>query len=148
MAAVAEIAGEQTAANTITTATITTTNNNDNNEKSNNKLESPKSDSEFNVQKLVDMFTKLNPLAKELFFSYYHQNGDDQNNNFANNNKHSANDNSPGGVWQVPSVVACCRLLCGLHFLLLWISRGEFFVLFRYVFLIVRGEGVPMVVEG
>ncbi|KAJ0103449.1 hypothetical protein Patl1_05046 [Pistacia atlantica] len=41
------------------------------------------------------MFTKLNPLAKEFFPSYYHQNGDDQNNNFANNNKHSANDNFP-----------------------------------------------------
>ncbi|KAJ0047045.1 hypothetical protein Pint_04938 [Pistacia integerrima] len=99
MAAVAEIAVEQTSANTTTTTTTTntknTTNKSDTNEKSNNKLESPKSDSEFNVQKLVDMFTKLNPLAKEFFPSYYHQNGDDQNNNFANNNKHSANDNFP-----------------------------------------------------
>ncbi|XP_044503378.1 polyadenylate-binding protein-interacting protein 9-like [Mangifera indica] len=99
MAAVAEIAGEQTAANTTTTtpttANTTTTNNNENNEKNNNKLESMKSDSQFDVQKLVDMFTKLNPLAKEFFPSYYHQNGDDQNENFANNNKHSANDSFP-----------------------------------------------------
>lgn len=29
---------------------------------------------EFNVQKLVDMFTKLNPLAKEFFPSSYHHN--------------------------------------------------------------------------
>lgn len=102
MAAVAEIAGEQTAANTTTTtpttANTTTTNNNENNEKNNNKLESMKSDSQFDVQKLVDMFTKLNPLAKEFFPSYYHQNGDDQNENFANNNKHSANDSFPRRV--------------------------------------------------
>ncbi|XP_044473787.1 polyadenylate-binding protein-interacting protein 9-like [Mangifera indica] len=96
MAAVAEIASEQTTANktTSTTATNTTITTN-NNEKSNNKLELPKSDSEFNVQKLVDMFTKLNPLAKEFFPSYYHQNGDDKKKNFANDNKHSANDNFP-----------------------------------------------------
>nr|KJB71374.1 hypothetical protein B456_011G119400 [Gossypium raimondii] len=29
---------------------------------------------EFNAQKLVDMFTKLNPLAKEFFPSSYHHN--------------------------------------------------------------------------
>lgn len=99
MAAVAEIASEQTTANktTSTTATNTTITTN-NNEKSNNKLELPKSDSEFNVQKLVDMFTKLNPLAKEFFPSYYHQNGDDKKKNFANDNKHSANDNFPRRV--------------------------------------------------
>lgn len=31
----------------------------------------PKADPEFNVQKLVDMFTKLNPLAKEFIPSSY-----------------------------------------------------------------------------
>ncbi|XP_054813129.1 polyadenylate-binding protein-interacting protein 9-like [Prosopis cineraria] len=37
-----------------------------------NKLDSKsKSESEFNVQKLVDMFTKLNPLAKEFIPSSY-----------------------------------------------------------------------------
>lgn len=36
------------------------------------KLDSkPKPESEFNVQKLVDMFKKLNPLAKEFFPSSY-----------------------------------------------------------------------------
>ncbi|XP_040930185.1 polyadenylate-binding protein-interacting protein 9 isoform X4 [Gossypium hirsutum] len=38
-------------------------------------VETPKSESkEFNVQNLVDMFTKLNPLAKEFFPSSYQQN--------------------------------------------------------------------------
>ncbi|TYI58288.1 hypothetical protein E1A91_D11G345600v1 [Gossypium mustelinum] len=38
-------------------------------------VETSKSESkEFNVQKLVDMFTKLNPLAKEFFPSSYHHN--------------------------------------------------------------------------
>ncbi|KAK8588966.1 hypothetical protein V6N13_087854 [Hibiscus sabdariffa] len=38
-------------------------------------VETSKSESkDFNVQKLVDMFTKLNPLAKEFFPSYYHHN--------------------------------------------------------------------------
>ncbi|GMI65575.1 CTC-interacting domain 9 [Hibiscus trionum] len=38
-------------------------------------VETSKSESkEFNVQKLVDMFTKLNPLAKEFFPSYYYHN--------------------------------------------------------------------------
>ncbi|XWS10240.1 hypothetical protein CRYUN_Cryun39dG0058400 [Craigia yunnanensis] len=38
-------------------------------------VETVKSESkEFNVQKLVDMFTKLNPLAKEFFPSSYHHN--------------------------------------------------------------------------
>lgn len=37
-----------------------------------NKMDSkPKPESEFTVQKLVDMFTKLNPLAKEFFPSSY-----------------------------------------------------------------------------
>ncbi|KAI4333397.1 hypothetical protein L6164_018218 [Bauhinia variegata] len=68
-----------------------------------NKLDSiPKSDSEFNVQKLVDMFTKLNPLAKEFFpSSYSHHDHPHQDyiqfspNNFVVNNKPSANDNFP-----------------------------------------------------
>ncbi|KAL4351691.1 hypothetical protein GQ457_06G023560 [Hibiscus cannabinus] len=57
MAAVADKPGEAAVAN------------------ANNNLvvETSKSESkEFNVQKLVDMFTKLNPLAKEFFPSYYH----------------------------------------------------------------------------
>ena len=44
---------------------------------------------EFNVQKLVDMFTKLNPLAKEFFPSSYQTN----NNNF---NQMSVNKQSVG----------------------------------------------------
>ncbi|RZB97420.1 Polyadenylate-binding protein-interacting protein 9 isoform C [Glycine soja] len=42
-----------------------------------NKMDSkPKAESEFSVQKLVDMFTKLNPLAKEFFPSSYSPNHD------------------------------------------------------------------------
>ncbi|KAH9779659.1 polyadenylate-binding protein-interacting protein 9 [Citrus sinensis] len=84
MAAVADMPGDAAAANN--------TNNN-----KNNNLETKKSESEFTVQKLVDMFTKLNPLAKEFFPSYYHQHTDHHfsiiNNNFADNNKQSAIDN-------------------------------------------------------
>lgn len=84
MAAVADMPGDAAAAN------------NTNNSKNNN-LETKKSESEFTVQKLVDMFTKLNPLAKEFFPSYYHQHTDHHfsiiNNNFADNNKQSAIDN-------------------------------------------------------
>lgn len=84
MAAVAEMSGDAAAVNN-------TTNN------KNNNLETKKSESEFTVQKLVDMFTKLNPLAKEFFPSYYHQHTDHHfsvfNNNFADYNKKSANDN-------------------------------------------------------
>ncbi|XP_028763876.1 polyadenylate-binding protein-interacting protein 9-like [Neltuma alba] len=54
MAAVAEISGDSAAAS---------------------KLDSkPRPDTEFNVQKLVDMFTKLNPLAKEFFPSSHSHN--------------------------------------------------------------------------
>ncbi|MBA0771156.1 hypothetical protein Gotri_019670 [Gossypium trilobum] len=59
MAAVADNSGEAAVAN------------------GNNNLvvETSKSESkEFNAQKLVDMFTKLNPLAKEFFPSSYHHN--------------------------------------------------------------------------
>ncbi|KAK8500726.1 hypothetical protein V6N13_056675 [Hibiscus sabdariffa] len=59
MAAVADMPGETAVAN------------------GNNNLavETSKSESkEFNVQKLVDMFTKLNPFAKEFFPSSYHHN--------------------------------------------------------------------------
>ncbi|GAY55885.1 hypothetical protein CUMW_167550 [Citrus unshiu] len=84
MAAVADMPGDAAAAN------------NTNNSKNNN-LETKKSESEFTVQKLVDMFTKLNPLAKEFFPSYYHQHTDHHfsiiNNNFADDNKQSAIDN-------------------------------------------------------
>ncbi|XP_022749355.1 polyadenylate-binding protein-interacting protein 9-like isoform X1 [Durio zibethinus] len=49
------------------------------NDNSNLVVETAKSESkEFNVQKLVDMFTKLNPLAKEFFPSSYQT----DNNNF------------------------------------------------------------------
>ncbi|KAE8677785.1 Polyadenylate-binding protein-interacting protein 9 [Hibiscus syriacus] len=42
---------------------------------SNLVVETSKSESkDFNVQKIVDMFTKLNPLAKEFFPSSYHHN--------------------------------------------------------------------------
>ncbi|KAE8691834.1 Polyadenylate-binding protein-interacting protein 9 [Hibiscus syriacus] len=37
---------------------------------------------EFNVQKLVDMFTKLNPLAKEFFPSSYHHDQTQKTDNF------------------------------------------------------------------
>ncbi|KAF7836535.1 polyadenylate-binding protein-interacting protein 9-like [Senna tora] len=82
MAAVAEISVDATAAN---------------------KLDSkPKSESEFNVQKLVDMFTKLNPLAKEFFPSKYSYNDHLQQsyhllsaNGFLVNNKTPADDNYP-----------------------------------------------------
>ncbi|VVA31942.1 PREDICTED: polyadenylate-binding [Prunus dulcis] len=53
------------------------------------------SKSEFDVQKLVDMFTKLNPSAKEFFPSSYshHQHSNFDNSLAVNNNKLSANDN-------------------------------------------------------
>ncbi|XP_061982776.1 polyadenylate-binding protein-interacting protein 8-like isoform X1 [Populus nigra] len=94
MAAVAEIASE--AAVAAKSNSNTTTNKNDNN----NNLDSernPKSESEFTVQKLVDMFTKLNPLAKEFFPSSYNKNNPKQFhiNNFPVPNKQSANDNFP-----------------------------------------------------
>lgn len=69
-----------------------------------NKMDSkPKTESEFSVQKLVDMFTKLNPLAKEFFPSSYSPNHDHRPQgfnlltpaNFLVNTKPSANDNSP-----------------------------------------------------
>ncbi|XVF79291.1 hypothetical protein PTKIN_Ptkin14bG0209700 [Pterospermum kingtungense] len=72
MAAVADKSGEAAAA---------AANGNDNNS-SNLVVETPKSESkEFNVQTLVDMFTKLNPLAKEFFPSSYHHN-QTKNDNF------------------------------------------------------------------
>ncbi|XP_024467281.2 polyadenylate-binding protein-interacting protein 9 isoform X2 [Populus trichocarpa] len=94
MAAVVEIASE--AAVAAKSNSNTTTNKNDNN----NNLDSernPKSESEFTVQKLVDMFTKLNPLAKEFFPSSYNKNNPKQFhiNNFPVPNKQSANDNFP-----------------------------------------------------
>uniref|UniRef100_A0A6M2F0J3 RRM domain-containing protein n=1 Tax=Populus davidiana TaxID=266767 RepID=A0A6M2F0J3_9ROSI len=94
MAAVAEIASE--AAVAANSNSNTTTSKNDNN----NNLDSernPKSESEFTVQKLVDMFTKLNPLAKEFFPSSYNKNNPNQFhiNNFPVPIKQSANDNFP-----------------------------------------------------
>ncbi|XP_059442967.1 polyadenylate-binding protein-interacting protein 9-like isoform X3 [Corylus avellana] len=82
MAAVAEVSGEAAAAN--------------------NMDSRPKSESELNVQKLVDMFKKLNPLAKEFFPSsyshhqsnnHYHNNGQLSPNFFPTANKPSSNDN-------------------------------------------------------
>lgn len=86
MAAVAEVSGEAVAAKTLDTK--------------------PTSESEINVQvqELVAMFKKLNPLAKEFFPSSYpnHQNsfyflnnGQLSPNNFADTNKPSGNDFYP-----------------------------------------------------
>lgn len=68
-----------------------------------NKMDSkPKPESEFSVQNLVDMFTKLNPLAKEFFPSSYSPNHDHHRRqgfnqltpiNFLVNTKPSLNDN-------------------------------------------------------
>jgi hypothetical protein len=96
MAAVAEITSEAAVASNNTT---TAANKNDNN----NNLDSetkPASESEFTVQKLVDMFTKLNPLAKEFFPSSYSKNNPNELhfNNFAVPVKQSANDNFPKRV--------------------------------------------------
>jgi hypothetical protein len=96
MAAVAEITSEAAVASNNTTAAA---NKNDNN----NNLDSetkPTSESEFTVQKLVDMFTKLNPLAKEFFPSSYSKNNPNELhfNNFAVPVKQSANDNFPKRV--------------------------------------------------
>lgn len=93
MAAVAEITSEAAVASNNNT---TAANKNDNN----NNLDSetkPTSESEFTVQKLVDMFTKLNPLAKEFFPSSYSKNNPNELhfNNFAVPVKQSANDNFP-----------------------------------------------------
>ncbi|KAG4149427.1 hypothetical protein ERO13_D05G333200v2 [Gossypium hirsutum] len=47
------------------------------------EVETTKSESkEFNVQNLVDMFTKLNPLAKEIFPSSFHHNQTKKSDNF------------------------------------------------------------------
>ncbi|KAJ7981963.1 Polyadenylate-binding protein [Quillaja saponaria] len=80
MAAVADISGDAAATKNLDTKS--------------------KPESEFNVQKLVDMFTKLNPLAKEFFPSYYHHDRHENNDQFAPNNfpvanKPSGNDNYP-----------------------------------------------------
>ncbi|KAJ9183086.1 hypothetical protein P3X46_006996 [Hevea brasiliensis] len=92
MAAVAEITGEAAAA-------VNTNNNTNNDTKNLDSDVKSKSESEFRVQKLVDMFTKLNPLAKEFFPSSYHNNNNTQNNlhlnDLAEPNKQSANDNFP-----------------------------------------------------
>lgn len=83
MAAVAEIAGEAASAN------------NPNLDSMSKPVSESKPKSEFDVQKLVDMFTKLNPLAKEFFPSSYsplqHHNFD--NSLAVNNNKLLATDN-------------------------------------------------------
>ncbi|GLU17704.1 hypothetical protein SLE2022_340600 [Rubroshorea leprosula] len=79
MAAVTEKSAEAAAPNNNTNNnntnhTVSSVDNKDNIDSNvNNKTLEPKSESkEFNVQKLVDMFTKLNPLAKEFFPSSYH----------------------------------------------------------------------------
>ncbi|XVF04478.1 hypothetical protein REPUB_Repub05bG0086500 [Reevesia pubescens] len=83
MAAVADNSGEAAAA-----ANNSSSNNN------NLVVETAKSESkEFNVQKLVDMFTKLNPLAKEFFPSSYHHN---QTKNIDNFNQLPVNKQSVG----------------------------------------------------
>lgn len=59
MAAVAEMGGEAASANNQKLDSIS------------KPVSESKPKSEFDVQKLVDMFTKLNPLAKEFFPSSY-----------------------------------------------------------------------------
>ncbi|XP_022717439.1 polyadenylate-binding protein-interacting protein 9-like [Durio zibethinus] len=81
MAAVADKSGEAAAAAA-------------NNTNNNLVVETAKSEEkEFNVQKLVDMFTKLNPLAKEFFPSSYHHN---QTKNIDNFNQVPFNKQSDG----------------------------------------------------
>ncbi|PON53431.1 Splicing factor-like protein [Trema orientale] len=90
MAAGAEISGEAAAAAAASAKNTT-------------NLESKsKSESEFSVQNLVDMFTKLNPLAKEFFPSSYAKQQSFNNFNaipiddsLASPNKLLANDNNP-----------------------------------------------------
>ncbi|MBA0675852.1 hypothetical protein Goari_017373, partial [Gossypium aridum] len=69
------------------------------NDKNSLVVETPKSESkEFNVQNLVDMFTKLNPLAKEFFPSSYQQNqtkNDGKFNQVPAGNKSVGNENFP-----------------------------------------------------
>ncbi|KAK6230884.1 hypothetical protein QUC31_002402 [Theobroma cacao] len=85
MAAVADKSGEAAAA-------AAAANNNNN-----LVVEKAKSESkEFNVQKLVDMFTKLNPLAKEFFPSSYHHNQTNNNNNNNNFNQVPINKQTVG----------------------------------------------------
>ncbi|WCJ32386.1 CTC-interacting domain 9 [Euphorbia peplus] len=87
MAAVAEI----------TAAANNDNPNNENETKNSDSDVKPKSESEFTVQKLVDMFTKLNPLAKEFFPAikkpqaqhFFHHN------DFPVPNKQSPDDNFP-----------------------------------------------------
>ncbi|KAG6755138.1 hypothetical protein POTOM_040953 [Populus tomentosa] len=110
MAAVAEIASEAVVA--ANNNSNTTTNKNDNN----NNLDSernPKSESEFTVQKLVEMFTKLNPLAKEFFPSSYNKNNPNQFhiNNFPVPIKQSANDNFPKRVFPFSSLIISISIL-------------------------------------
>ncbi|KAL4311872.1 hypothetical protein GQ457_01G003150 [Hibiscus cannabinus] len=68
-----------------------------NDKKNNLVVETAKSEpKEFNVQNLVDMFTKLNPLAKEFFPSSYYQNqtkNDSKFNQVPVDNKSAGNEN-------------------------------------------------------
>ncbi|XP_021891551.1 polyadenylate-binding protein-interacting protein 9-like isoform X1 [Carica papaya] len=98
MAAVAEKPGEAEAqAQSANNNNSSTGSNNDNQ----NLDSKSKPESEFSVQKLVDMFTKLNPLAKEFFpSSYNHKNLNQSNdklsvNNFPAANKQSGNEILP-----------------------------------------------------
>ena len=109
MAAVAEISADAAAAN---------------------KLDSnpTKQESEFNVQKLVDMFTKLNPLAKEFFPSYYYDNrhlNQFSPKSFLVSDKSSANDNYPNNL-------RVCLFILISHFVVVVVVF--FFLVEFYVF--------------
>ncbi|GKV34468.1 hypothetical protein SLEP1_g42840 [Rubroshorea leprosula] len=95
MAAVVEKCTEATIPNNSTVNSVDNKDNIDSN--GNIKSSEPKPEfKEFNVQKLVDMFTKLNPLAKEFFPSSYHN--QIKKNHFSVNNfavvKQPGNDNA------------------------------------------------------
>ena len=141
----AEVSGEAVAAKTLDTK--------------------PTSESEINVQvqELVAMFKKLNPLAKEFFPSSYpnHQNsfyflnnGQLSPNNFADTNKPSGNDFYPNNrrviiipIWSLLSgfwvlyhcVNDCLDCLCVLEEWVIFVGFAYLLFLFLWVFFFFLG---------
>jgi hypothetical protein len=122
MAAVAEVSGEAAAAN--------------------NMDSRPKSESELNVQKLVDMFKKLNPLAKEFFPSsyshhqsttHYHNKGQLSPNFFPTANKPSSNDNFSNNRRVLIILTRSLIVFISFLLLLIFILRYELWGLLDFV---------------